>query len=169
MRWLLANKRNVSWKHELFLAVLDDPCLLSPPPLTPDSLPTYLPVSQKIMERGVNKFNVNPKDGIAYLIDNGLVTDSAQGICSFLCSAEGLSKRRLGEYFGRVRLSDMMFFVSGKRRPQSRVAMCLSKRVVWNHDGCVCCESVVAAAPAWSGAWYVLLLVIVWPRSVGRN
>ncbi|CBN74515.1 pleckstrin homology (PH) domain-containing protein [Ectocarpus siliculosus] len=56
---------------------------------------------RKIMERGVNKFNVNPKDGIAYLIDNGLVTDSAQGICSFLCSAEGLSKRRLGEYFGR--------------------------------------------------------------------
>ncbi|CAB1113426.1 unnamed protein product [Ectocarpus sp. CCAP 1310/34] len=56
---------------------------------------------RKIMERGINRFNVNPKDGIAYLIDNGLVTDSAQGICSFLCTADGLSKRRLGEYFGR--------------------------------------------------------------------
>lgn len=56
------------------------------------------------MERGINKFNVNPKDGIAYLIENGLITDTSDSICDFLSAAEGLSKRRLGEYFGRVRL-----------------------------------------------------------------
>lgn len=55
------------------------------------------------MERGVNKFNVNPKDGIAYLIENGLMKDTAEQICDFLSTAEGLSKRRIGEYFGRVR------------------------------------------------------------------
>ena len=58
------------------------------------------------MERGINKFNVNPKDGIAYLIENGLITDTADSICNFLCTGEGLSKRRIGEYFGRVRIRD---------------------------------------------------------------
>lgn len=144
------------------------------PPLTPDSLATYLPVSQKIMERGVNKFNVNPKDGIAYLIDNGLVTDSAQGICSFLCTAEGLSKRRLGEYFGRVRMSDKII-VTGKETPQSRVAMRPSSGLFGTYNFVfVCCKGVVAAAPAWIGAWYGLLLVVqqyimIRPRNVCRN
>lgn len=55
------------------------------------------------MERGINRFNVNPKDGIAFLVMEGLVDDSPEGICRFLSSQEGLSKRRLGEYFGRVR------------------------------------------------------------------
>lgn len=54
-------------------------------------------------ERGINKFNTNPKEGIAYLIENGLVADTPESICDFLANAEGLSKRRLGEYFGRVR------------------------------------------------------------------
>lgn len=61
-------------------------------------------VSQKTMERGINKFNVNPKDGIAYLIENGLISDTAESICDFLSTGEGLSKRRIGEFFGRVRL-----------------------------------------------------------------
>lgn len=46
---------------------------------------------------------MDPKDGLAYLIDNDLVADTAESICNFLSAAEGLSKRRLGEYFGRVR------------------------------------------------------------------
>lgn len=63
------------------------------------------------MERGINKFNVNPKDGITYLIENGLVADTAESICNFLSTGEGLSKRRIGEYFGRVRIR------GNKRRP----------------------------------------------------
>lgn len=46
---------------------------------------------------------MDPKDGLAYLIDNELMVDTAEDICNFLSKAEGLSKRRLGEYFGRVR------------------------------------------------------------------
>ena len=60
-------------------------------------------LSQKTMRKGINKFNVSPKEGIAFLVEEGLLDDSAEGICGFLCSAEGLSKRRVGEYFGRVR------------------------------------------------------------------
>ena len=55
------------------------------------------------MQKGVNKFNVNPKEGISYLVDQGLLAESPEGICDFLASEEGLSKRRLGEYFGKVR------------------------------------------------------------------
>lgn len=54
------------------------------------------------MQTGVNRFNVNPKDGIAFLIEEGLIADTAESICGFLSSVEGLSKRRLGDYFGRV-------------------------------------------------------------------
>lgn len=60
-------------------------------------------MKQKIMQRGINRFNVSPKDGIAFLMTEGLLEDSPEGICMFLSSQEGLSKRRLGEYFGRVR------------------------------------------------------------------
>lgn len=55
------------------------------------------------MQRGIIKFNVNPKEGIAFLVAEELVEDSPESICGFLSSEEGLSKRRLGEYFGRVR------------------------------------------------------------------
>lgn len=71
---------------------------------TPSSAPRFFFVSQKTMEKGINKFNVNPKDGIAYLIENGLVADTADSICNLLATGEGMSKRRIGEYFGRVRL-----------------------------------------------------------------
>lgn len=71
--------------------------------ITPPSSPCFSSVSQKTMDRGINKFNVNPKDGIAYLIENGLIADTADSICNFLSTGEGLSKRRIGEYFGRVR------------------------------------------------------------------
>lgn len=54
------------------------------------------------MQTGINRFNVNPKDGLAFLVEEGLVADSAESICGFLSSVDGLSKRRLGEYFGRV-------------------------------------------------------------------
>lgn len=74
--------------------------------VTPPSPPCFSSVPQKTMERGVNKFNVNPKDGIAYLIENGLVADTAESICNFLSTGEGLSKRRIGEYFGRVRIRE---------------------------------------------------------------
>eukprot|EP00903_Cladosiphon_okamuranus_P016855 g15543.t2 len=56
---------------------------------------------RKTMERGINKFNVNPRDGISYLVENGLILDTAESICDFLSTGEGLSKRRIGEYFGR--------------------------------------------------------------------
>eukprot|EP00903_Cladosiphon_okamuranus_P013590 g12657.t1 len=69
-------------------------------PLSPVGLGSIKHV-RKTMERGINKFNVNPKDGIAYLVDNGLISDTAESICDFLSTGEGLSKGRIGEYFGR--------------------------------------------------------------------
>lgn len=51
---------------------------------------------------GVNKFNVNPKEGLNYLVEEGLIEDNPESICEFLSTVSGLSKRRLGEYFGRV-------------------------------------------------------------------
>lgn len=57
---------------------------------------------QKTLQRGINRFNVNPKDGIAFMVEEGLITEEPESICNFLATVDGLSKRRLGEYFGRV-------------------------------------------------------------------
>ncbi|CAM9597433.1 unnamed protein product, partial [Discosporangium mesarthrocarpum] len=56
---------------------------------------------QKAKQTAVNKFNVNPKNGINYLVEQEMIQLNAKDICEFLASARGLSKRRLGEYFGK--------------------------------------------------------------------
>lgn len=57
---------------------------------------------QKRVRIGVDKFNVSPQTGINFLVQKGHIEDSPEGICRFLSKASGLSKRRLGEYFGKV-------------------------------------------------------------------
>lgn len=90
-------------------------CLISPFPRYLSPTPPHLPLTvfvslwrfpvffpQKIEKMGVNKFNVNPKDGLNFLMEQDFITDTPEGICDFLSIVNGLSKRRLGEYFGRV-------------------------------------------------------------------
>lgn len=50
----------------------------------------------------MTKFNMNPKEGLNFLIEEGIIEDTPESICDFLSNVSGLSKRRLGEYFGRV-------------------------------------------------------------------
>lgn len=50
----------------------------------------------------MDRFNSNPREGINFLVQKNLIQDTAEGICDFLSTTKGLSKRRLGEYFGRV-------------------------------------------------------------------
>lgn len=45
---------------------------------------------------------MNPKEGLNFLVEEGIIQDTPESICDFLSTVGGLSKRRLGEYFGRV-------------------------------------------------------------------
>jgi len=48
----------------------------------------------------VRKFNVKPKEGVAYLQQRGFLRRDAPSMAHFLRSTKGLSKRKLGDYLG---------------------------------------------------------------------
>ncbi|XP_061770452.1 cytohesin 4b isoform X2 [Nerophis ophidion] len=60
---------------------------------------------ERSMERkqffnGKKKFNMDPKKGINYLVDNRLLSRSAGCIAEFLYKEEGLNKTAIGEFLG---------------------------------------------------------------------
>ncbi|KAG5182159.1 hypothetical protein JKP88DRAFT_349040 [Tribonema minus] len=55
----------------------------------------------KVRTTAVTKFNANPKDGIRYLVEQSVIRETPQDVCEFLVHETGLSKRKMGEYFGR--------------------------------------------------------------------
>nr|XP_014350586.1 PREDICTED: cytohesin-3-like [Latimeria chalumnae] len=49
---------------------------------------------------GRKKFNMDPKKGIEYLIENNLLAHTPEEIAQFLYKGEGLSKTAIGDYLG---------------------------------------------------------------------
>ncbi|MCL4139921.1 UNVERIFIED_CONTAM: hypothetical protein GTU68_053228 [Idotea baltica] len=54
----------------------------------------------KQMSIGRKKFNMDPKKGIEYLIENGLLQNTPNDIAQFLYKGEGLNKTAIGDYLG---------------------------------------------------------------------
>lgn len=54
----------------------------------------------KMMSIGRKKFNMDPKKGIEYLIENGLLQQTAESVAQFLYKGEGLNKTAIGDYLG---------------------------------------------------------------------
>ncbi|XP_021358776.1 cytohesin-1-like isoform X1 [Mizuhopecten yessoensis] len=54
----------------------------------------------KQMSIGKKKFNMDPKKGIEYLIDNGLLPNDPAEVAKFLHQGEGLNKTAIGDYLG---------------------------------------------------------------------
>ncbi|XP_058496677.1 cytohesin 4b [Solea solea] len=54
----------------------------------------------KRFSNGKKKFNMDPKKGIRYLVENKLLDGSAQSIAEFLYKEEGLNKTAIGEFLG---------------------------------------------------------------------
>jgi cytohesin len=49
---------------------------------------------------GKKKFNMEPKKGMEFLIENNLVDNTSEAIAQFLFSGEGLNKTSIGNYLG---------------------------------------------------------------------
>ncbi|MBN3321915.1 CYH2 protein, partial [Atractosteus spatula] len=49
---------------------------------------------------GRKKFNMDPKKGIAFLVENELLGQTAEDIAQFLYKGEGLNKTAIGDYLG---------------------------------------------------------------------
>lgn len=66
-------------------------------------------VSEMVRKRqyrvGLNLFNKKPERGIAYLVRQGFLENSPQGVARFLISRKGLSKQMIGEYLGNLQNS----------------------------------------------------------------
>ncbi|KAL3877894.1 hypothetical protein ACJMK2_035538 [Sinanodonta woodiana] len=54
----------------------------------------------KQMSIGKKKFNMDPKKGIEYLIEHGLLQNTPQDVAQFLYQGEGLNKTAIGDYLG---------------------------------------------------------------------
>ncbi|EFA08188.1 cytohesin-1 isoform X1 [Tribolium castaneum] len=54
----------------------------------------------KMMSIGRKKFNMDPKKGIEYLIEKGLLQNTAESVAQFLHKGEGLNKTAIGDYLG---------------------------------------------------------------------
>ncbi|KAF6720155.1 Cytohesin-1 [Oryzias melastigma] len=68
----------------------------------------------KQFSNGKKKFNMDPKKGISYLVENKLLDGSAQSIAEFLYKGEGLNKTAIGEFLGEreeLHLQTLKMFV----------------------------------------------------------
>lgn len=54
----------------------------------------------KQLNIGRNKFNMDPKKGIEYLIENNLLGETPEEIAAFLFKGESLNKTAIGDYLG---------------------------------------------------------------------
>ncbi|XP_046989261.1 cytohesin-1 isoform X2 [Schistocerca americana] len=54
----------------------------------------------KQMSIGRKKFNMDPKKGIEYLIEHGLLRSTPEDVAQFLYKGEGLNKTAIGDYLG---------------------------------------------------------------------
>ena len=54
----------------------------------------------KQLSIGKKRFNMDPKKGIEYLIENNLVKNTPEEIAQFLLKGEGLNKTAIGDYLG---------------------------------------------------------------------
>lgn len=54
----------------------------------------------KQMSIGKKKFNMDPKKGIEFLIENDLLKNTPENVAQFLYSGEGLNKTAIGDYLG---------------------------------------------------------------------
>ncbi|XP_072884893.1 cytohesin-2-like [Hemitrygon akajei] len=54
----------------------------------------------KQMAMGRKKFNMDPKKGIQFLVENDLLKNVAEEIAQFLYKGEGLNKTAIGDYLG---------------------------------------------------------------------
>ncbi|KAJ8965763.1 hypothetical protein NQ317_016104 [Molorchus minor] len=54
----------------------------------------------KMMSIGRKKFNMDPKKGIEFLIDKGLLQNTPESVAHFLHKGEGLNKTAIGDYLG---------------------------------------------------------------------
>ena len=52
------------------------------------------------MSIGRKKFNMDPKKGIEYLVEHGLLNHTAEDVAEFLYKGEGLNKSAVGDYLG---------------------------------------------------------------------
>ncbi|CAG2103312.1 unnamed protein product [Medioppia subpectinata] len=61
---------------------------------------TKVNTKEKQRSIGKKRFNMDPKKGIEYLINNGLMNNTPEAVSQFLFNGEGLNKTAIGVYLG---------------------------------------------------------------------
>ncbi len=54
----------------------------------------------KNLQMGKKKFNMDPKKGVEFLVEHGLIRKTPEEVAAFLYKGEGLNKTAIGDYLG---------------------------------------------------------------------
>ncbi|KAJ8318690.1 hypothetical protein KUTeg_003781 [Tegillarca granosa] len=74
----------------------------------------------KQMSIGKKKFNMDPKKGIEYLVENDLLPNTPEEVAKFLYQGEGLNKTAIGDYLGEK--------LPGEAQKIDRMMECFAER-----------------------------------------
>uniref|UniRef100_H3D114 Cytohesin 4a n=1 Tax=Tetraodon nigroviridis TaxID=99883 RepID=H3D114_TETNG len=66
----------------------------------PDNSQQTKNVARRRFLRGKKKFNLSPKKGVQYLVENGLLDHRGDSVAEFLYKEEGLNKTAIGNFLG---------------------------------------------------------------------
>ncbi|KAI5613639.1 cytohesin 4 [Silurus asotus] len=88
---LLADIQKLKWEIENVMAEIQD---------FESSEENKVLERGKQISRGKKKFNMDPKKGINYLVENNLLEWNPQSVAEFLYKEEGLNKTAIGDFLG---------------------------------------------------------------------
>ncbi|KAI7807251.1 cytohesin 4, partial [Triplophysa rosa] len=115
----------------------------------------------KILERekrfcsGKKKFNMDPKKGVKYLVENELLDWKAEPVAEFLYKEEGLNKTAIGEFLGEREIKHISLDISSSSEAGRRItrpARASPRAFIFNdrnHDGS---RAMTSEGPAAVGA-----------------
>ncbi|PRP74295.1 brefeldin A-inhibited guanine nucleotide-exchange protein 1-like [Planoprotostelium fungivorum] len=104
--WILS-ARNTEQQRQVTVVVEDEQYNNSSgtsSEISPKSHSVSEMTNEEIIQMALQRFEQRPKKSIDYLIQNEVLQDAPDAVCSFLCeNVDKISKRALGEYFGECR------------------------------------------------------------------
>uniref|UniRef100_H3DNA5 Cytohesin 4b n=1 Tax=Tetraodon nigroviridis TaxID=99883 RepID=H3DNA5_TETNG len=89
----------------------------------------------KLFSSGKKKFNMEPRKGISYLVENKLLDERAPAIAEFLYKEEGLNKTAIGEFLGEreeLHLQTLKAFVDLHEFSDLNLVQALSRQFLWS-------------------------------------
>ncbi|TRZ04924.1 hypothetical protein HGM15179_022183, partial [Zosterops borbonicus] len=105
------------------------------------------------MGMGRKKFNMDPKKGIQFLVEQELLRHTAEDIARFLYKGEGLNKTAIGDYLGERQFL-WSFRLPGEAQKIDRMMEAFAQRYCLCNPGVFTCTG--GRVKTWKRRWFIL-------------